>query len=128
MAITSSPSNRRLAGGYHQVVIDQSRMLPEHHQVAAELEAGLLYQVGLPVAPEDLQEHRGLWKIDIGLEQGFGDKTYNTYIRRILGDQFGQDDSTIHLQEKRLLLFFIFFGEHVVCVIRRCFLCLGSLD
>ena len=36
-------------------------MLPEHHQVAAELQAGLLYQVGLPVAPEDLQEHRGLW-------------------------------------------------------------------
>ena len=25
VAITSSPSNRRLAGGYHQVVIDQSR-------------------------------------------------------------------------------------------------------
>ena len=92
-------------------------MLPEHHQVAAELQAGLLYQVGLPVAPEDLQEHRGLCKIEIGLEQGFGDKTYNTYIWRILGDQFGQDDSTIHLQEKRLLLFFIyFFGESVVCV------------
>ena len=51
-------------------------MLPEHHQVAAELQAGLLYQVGLPVAPEDLQEHRGLCKIDIGLEQGFGGKRY----------------------------------------------------
>ena len=33
------------------------------HKVAAELKAGLLYQVGLPVAPEDLQEHRGLWKL-----------------------------------------------------------------
>ena len=31
------------------------------HKVAAELKAGFLYQVGLPVAPEDLQEHRGLW-------------------------------------------------------------------
>ena len=37
MAITSSPSNRRLAHWPEQVVIDQSRMLPEHHQVAAEL-------------------------------------------------------------------------------------------
>ena len=71
---------------------------------------------------------RPLKKINIGLEQGFGE-TYNTYIWRILGDQFGQDDSTIHLQEKRLLLFFIsFFGESVVCAIRRCFSCLVSLD
>ena len=31
------------------------------HEVPAELKAWLLYQVGLPVAPEDLQEHRGLW-------------------------------------------------------------------
>ena len=30
-------------------------------QVAAELKTWFLYQVGLPVAPEDLQEHRGLW-------------------------------------------------------------------
>ena len=30
------------------------------HKVAAELKAWFLYQVGLPVAPEDLQEHRGL--------------------------------------------------------------------
>ena len=31
------------------------------HEVPAELKAWFLYQVGLPVAPEDLQEHRGLW-------------------------------------------------------------------
>ena len=31
------------------------------HEVAAELKTWFLNQVGLPVAPEDLQEHRGLW-------------------------------------------------------------------
>ena len=47
-------------GDLHEVDPPADVVVPEHHQVAAQLQAGLLYQVGLPVAPEDLQEHRGL--------------------------------------------------------------------
>ena len=47
-------------GYLHQVDPAADVVVPQHHQVAAQLQAGLLYQVSLPVTLQDLQQVGGV--------------------------------------------------------------------
>ena len=44
----------------HQVDPATDVVVPQHHQVSAQLQAGLLYEVRLPVTLEDLQQVGGV--------------------------------------------------------------------
>ena len=44
----------------HQVDPATDVVVPQHHQVSAQLQAGLLYQVSFPVALQDLQQVGGV--------------------------------------------------------------------
>ena len=39
-----------------------------------------------------------------------------TYIRRILGDQFGEDDSAVHLQQKPLIKFLLLTLPYLILI------------
>ena len=44
----------------HQVDPAADVVVPQHHKVATQLQAGLLYQVSLPVTLQDLQQRSGV--------------------------------------------------------------------
>ena len=44
----------------HQVDPAADVVVPQHHQVTTQLQAGLLYKVSLPVTLQDLQQRRGV--------------------------------------------------------------------
>ena len=66
----------------HQVDPAADVVVPQHDEVTTQLQAGLLYQVGLPVALQDLQQVR---RVDVG---------------RVLGDQLGEDDTAVRLVQE----------------------------
>ena len=69
-------------GYLHEVDPAADVVVPQHHQVSAQLQARLLYKVGLPVALQDLQQVR---RVDVG---------------RVLGDQLGEDDTAVRLVQE----------------------------
>ena len=69
-------------GYLHEVDPATDVVVPQHHQVAAELQTRLLNKVGLPVALQDLQQVR---RVDVG---------------RVLGDQLGEDDTAVRLVQE----------------------------
>ena len=68
-------------GDLHQVDPPADVVVPQHDQVPTQLQAGLLYEVRLPVALEDLEQRAG---VDI---------------RGVLRDQLGQDYAAVSLQK-----------------------------
>ena len=73
----------------HQIDSAANVVIPEHHQMATQLQARLLYQVSLPVTLEDLEQ------------------VASVNVRGVLGDQFTQDYSTVSLKQENVRCFTI---------------------
>ena len=63
----------------HQVDPAADVVVPQHDEVTTQLQAGLLYQVGLPVTLQDLEQRSGV------------------NIRGIFWYQFTEDNSAVRL-------------------------------
>ena len=73
-------------GNFHQVEPSADVVIPEHKQTLAQLQRRPFEEVGLPVAPQDLPQRRG---VDL---QG------------VLVDQLAQQDSVLRLEEDKNVL------------------------
>lgn len=76
-------------GNFHQVEPSADVVIPEHKQTLAQLQRRPFEEVGLPVAPQDLPQRRG---VDL---QG------------VLVDQLAQQDSVLRLEKDKKLLVLI---------------------